>query len=239
MTRGRRDEGTRGRGDEMTKLAILFVCLIAFQARGQQAWDTIPVLPDHYKAKLEGFQKQKASTGKIMFLGNSITEMGDFKKLLKDTTVINRGIGGDITFGVLNRLSEATRYKPSKIFILIGINDLSKGIPEETILDNMFAIIARIHAESPKTAIYVQSILPVNPTVEKFPKGYNVNESIERINIQLRNIQKRLKYTFIDLHKVFASPDQLMDVKYTVDGLHLNAAGYALWMKVLKDGKHL
>jgi len=223
----------------MKSIAIVLFLLTAIGVQAQQSWDTIPVLPEHYRAKLEAFDRQKQSAGRIIFLGNSITEMGNFKILTGDTTVINRGIGGDITFGVLNRLTEVTRFKPSKIFILIGINDLSKGIPEETVLDNMFAIVSRIHTESPKTAIFVQSILPVNPTVKDFPKGYNVNEGLERINIQLRNIQKRLKYTFVDLHKSFVSADQLMDAKYTFDGLHLNAAGYALWMKILKDGKHL
>jgi len=59
--------------------------------------------------------------------------MGDFKKLLKDSTAINRGIGGDITFGILNRLEEVQRFKPSKLFICIGINDLSKNTYRRTL----------------------------------------------------------------------------------------------------------
>ena len=204
-----------------------------------QSWDTIPVLPDHYREKLEEFKKQKVTAGKILFLGNSITEMGDFKKFLNDTTIVNRGIGGDITFGVLNRLDEVIRFKPSKVFILIGINDLSKHIPENIILQNMFTIVNLIHSGSPKTTVYVQSILPVNPTVKNFPKGYGVNESIVLINRELSNMQKRVKYTFIDLYKNFSDVEGQMDLRYTVDGLHLNSAGYQQWMKILKEGKHL
>jgi lysophospholipase L1-like esterase len=218
---------------------LAVVLLFAALEVHSQTWDTIPVLPDHYREKLEEFGKQKETSGKILFLGNSITEGGDFRKLTGDTTVINRGIGGDITYGVLNRLGEATRFKPSKLFILIGVNDLSKHIPENVVLQNMFAIVNLIHSQSPKTIVYLQSILPVNPGVKEFPKGYDVNESVVLINRELSNMQKRVKYTFIDLHKSFTDVDGLMDLKYTVDGLHLNAAGYQRWIKILKEGKHL
>jgi len=224
----------------MKGTGVFFFLLIAVsQAIAQQSWDTIPVLPDHYREKLEVFKKEKETTGKVLFLGNSITEGGDFKKLVGDTTIINRGIGGDITFGILNRLDEVTRFKPSKIFVLIGINDLSKHIPENIILQNMFAIVNLIHAQSPKTVVFVQSILPVNPTVKDFPKGYDVNESVTLINAQLSNMQKRVKYTFIDLHRSFTDVEGLMDIKYTSDGLHLNPAGYQRWIKILKEAKHL
>lgn len=220
------------------RLLAVVLLLVALEAHSQ-AWDTIPVLPDHYRQKLEKFKKQKVSSGKTLFIGNSITEGGDFKKLTGDTTVINRGIGGDVTFGILNRLEEATRFKPSKMFILIGVNDLSKGIPENIILQNIFAIVNLVHSESPKTDVFVQSILPVNPTVKSFPKGYDVNESVKLINRELSNMQKKVKYTFVDLHKRFTDAGGLLDSGYTSDGLHLNSAGYQRWIKILKEDKHL
>ena len=224
----------------MRIIIVVFIVVTGFiRTYAQQSWDTIPVLPQHYNERLELFKQQKVTTGRIIFLGNSITEMGDFKKLTGDTTVINRGIGGDITYGVIARLDEVTRFKPSKIFIMIGINDLSKKIPEQQVLQNMFTIINRIHAGSPKTEVFVQSILPINPSVKDFPKGYDVNDNVNVVNTQLSNLQKRLKYTYIDLNKRFRTAAGEMDIKYTVDGLHLNAAGYQLWIKILKDSKHL
>jgi lysophospholipase L1-like esterase len=222
----------------MRSAGVFFFLLVSFSATLGQSWDTIPVLPDHYRSRLEQFRKEKGSTGKIIFIGNSITEGGNFRKLVGDS-VINRGIGGDITFGVLNRLEEATRFRPSKMFILIGVNDLSKHIPENVILQNVFTIVNLVHSQSPTTVVFVQSILPVNPGVKDFPKGYDVNESLERINRELANMQKRVKYTFVDLSRSFADADGLMDVKYTTDGLHLNPAGYGRWIKILKEGKHL
>lgn len=219
----------------MRSLVFIFL-LITTCALAQ---DTIPVSPDHYREKLEAFKREEATTGKIMFLGNSITEMGDFRKLTGDTTVVNRGIGGDITFGIINRIDEIVRFKPSKIFILIGINDLYKQIPEQTYVSNISAIVNLIRSQSPKTAIYVQSILPVNPSFKEFPKGYDLNDKVNVVNRQLSYMSKRLRYTYIDLNKHFRDDKGLMQVKYSVDGLHLGAAGYQLWMKILKDEKHL
>ena len=75
--------------------------LVAFTSYGQKTWNTIPNMPQHYVERIASFKNQPVVTGKIMFLGNSITEGADWIKLLKDSTVINRGISGDITFGIL------------------------------------------------------------------------------------------------------------------------------------------
>jgi lysophospholipase L1-like esterase len=221
------------------KIAAAFVMVLVVLNCNAQNWDTIPVMPDHYKAKLADFKKQKATSGKILFLGNSITEMGDFKKLLGDSTVINRGIGGDITFGIMQRLDEVVRFKPSKLFLLIGVNDLSRHIPEDVILENMFLIVSRIHKESPNTKVFVQSLFPVNRSFKNFPKGYDVMESISVINTQLSKISTRFKYTYVDLYKEFTDKEGNLNAGYSFDGLHLNAEGYKLWIKILKDAKHL
>ena len=219
-------------------LLLVGIWVLTLSVRAQEnarTWDTLPRMIEHYQQKVAAFKKEKATTGKVLFLGNSITEGGNFKKLLKDSTIVNRGIGGDITFGILRRLDEVTRFQPSKLYMLIGINDLSKGIPEDVILENMFLIVAQIKKASPKTQIYVQSILPVNPSFKNFPKGYDVMEGISVINGQLSKISKRFGYTYIDLYKHFLDKDGNLDATLSNDGLHLNAAGYQRWIKVLKD----
>ena len=62
----------------------------------QHTWDTIPNSPGYYREQFEKFKKEPVVKGKVIFLGNSITEGGNWKELLKDSTVINRGISGDI-----------------------------------------------------------------------------------------------------------------------------------------------
>ncbi len=59
--------------------------------------------------------------GEIVFFGNSITERVSWSELLENDKIINRGIGGDICWGVYNKLDEVLASKPKNIFLLIGI----------------------------------------------------------------------------------------------------------------------
>ena len=217
---------------------LLFVfipgCLI-----GQRTWDTIPFGPEGYKAALERFRKEALVKEKILFLGNSITEKGDWKKLLKDSTVINRGISGDITYGILYRLDEVVKRKPSKLFLLIGINDISRGIPDEVIMENIFSMVGRIKGGSPKTKIYIQSILPTNNSFPDFPNHKNKDEHVVTVNAQLQKYGDRLGYTYVNLYSKFLDSESRLDAKYSTDGLHLNLAGYLHWVEILKSLKHL
>lgn len=219
-------------------ILLLLVCSLNSLAQ-KRPYDTIPNMPEHYWVRMEKFKKEAVVPGKIVFLGNSITEGGKWKQLLKDSTVINRGISGDNTFGVLARMDEIVKLKPSSLFILIGTNDLSKKIPDEAIIENIFTIVSRIKAGSPKTKIFVQSILPVNETVERFPQQFNNGMHINTINDQLARYATRLRYTYVDLYGKFIDSQGKLDAKYTFDGLHLNAAGYQHWVEVLKELKHL
>ena len=69
-------------------------------------------------------KKKPIGYNKIVFLGNSITKGGgDWNKRLNVTNIINRGISGDISEGVLERLDEIVHYKPIAVFLLIGFNN--------------------------------------------------------------------------------------------------------------------
>lgn len=223
----------------MIRVVFSLLMVVSICANAQK-YDTIPRMPQLYKDRVALFQSEKVTSGKIMFVGNSITQGGKWKQLLGDSSVVNRGIGGDVTFGLLARIDEITRFKPSKLFLMIGINDLANNIPEDVVMENIFLIVNKIKMASPKTQIFVQSILPLNPTVPKFHQDYiNRAEAIMTINGQLSKIAKRFGYTYVDLHSKFANAEGLMKPELSPDGLHLNAAGYKLWVKILKDAKHL
>src|SRR5262245_27465943 len=119
-------------------------------ATTQRLSDTLPVLPDVYAQRIAQFEREPVATGRVLFLGNSITQGGDWARLTGDSTVVNRGIGGDVTFGVRARLADVIRRRPSKLFLLIGVNDVSKDIPEPVIAENVRAIVAAVRAGSPE-----------------------------------------------------------------------------------------
>ena len=226
---------------------IIVICLLLFPpfvkaqstVTNQRLYDTIPNMPAHYEKRLALFEREPVKTGRIIFLGNSITEMGKWAQLTGDSTLINRGIGGDITFGVLRRLDDVIKRQPTKLFILIGINDIGMDIPDAVIADNYHKIIKTVQKSSPSTKIYVQSILPLNPDVKNFPQHYDKQEHVLRANQLIKKVATDTKSQYVDLFPLFLDSQKRLDAKYTNDGLHLNTAGYELWVKHLKQKGYL
>ena len=194
--------------------------------------------PRNYHIKVNQFQGYPDSKEDVIFLGNSITAGTNWNELLGLENARNRGISGDTTFGILERLDEVTEGKPSKIFILIGINDIARNYPDEVIINNYEKIISRIKKESPETEIFIQSILPVNNTFTRYKNHYNKDKHILAINRELKRLSKTYDANFIDIHQYFLDEDDRLDRKFTEEGLHLNALAYKTWAEILDPYLH-
>lgn len=218
----------------MIKIALpLFSLLLFLNARAQSLkWDST-YRPTNYAQRVANFRSYPDSSKDIIFLGNSITDFTDWNELLRMPEARNRGISGDITFGILERLDEVTDGKPAKVFILIGINDISRNIPDSIILDNYKKMILRIKKESPKTKIFFNTLLPVNNTFTD-RAHFNKDEHIQAVNEGLKKLAASYKVTVIDIHPHFLDANKKLDQQYTYDGLHLNADGYKKWAALLK-----
>lgn len=218
---------------------LLFASIKLVEAQSEVAkWDST-YRPGTYQVKKELFEYYQHKKSDIVFLGNSITDYNEWNELLQLPNARNRGISGDITFGVLERLQEIIDGQPSKIFILIGINDISRNIPDEVIIDNYKKIISRIKKGTPRTDVFVQSILPVNNTFNKYPNHYNKDEHILAVNQAIKRLAEVEGVTFINIHDSFLDSEGRLDSKYTYEGLHLNAEGYKLWARILNEGNYL
>lgn len=211
--------------------------LTTVEAEAQSAapWDST-YRPAIYAGKVGQFKSFPKSNKDIIFLGNSIMTYTDWNELLGLKTAKNRGIPGDLTFGVLERLQDVIDGHPAKIFILIGINDVNHGVPEDIILDNYKKIIARIKAGSPATKIYFHTLLPVN---DMFTSLIGKTNHILNINARLKELAAKEKITLIDLYPHFLDDKGKLDPKYTFDGLHMNDLGYFKWAGILKKGNYL
>ncbi|HVX52527.1 MAG TPA: GDSL-type esterase/lipase family protein [Chitinophagaceae bacterium] len=227
---------------KMFVLAMVFFAAV-YSAEGQvtnqRLFDTIGFIPEHYGPRIEKFKAEPIVPGRIIFLGNSITEMGNWAKLTNDSTAINRGIGGDITFGVLKRLDDVVARKPSKVFLLIGINDIGKDIPDTVITDNIRKIVMIINQGSPATKVYVQSVLPVNPDFKNFPQHYDKEEHVLHVNAILPKVIAQVNCTFVNIFPLFLDGQQRLDANLSIDGLHLNTKGYIIWIDYLKKKGYL
>ena len=186
---------------------------------------------NNYNKLIKKFKKSPLGYENIVFLGNSITAGGkDWSKRLNYPNIKNRGIGGDVTEGVLRRLDEITYYKPKAVFLLIGINDLWNTSPIEPTVDyiskNIIRITQEIKKKSPKTKVFIQTILPVEKQIYRVP--------INEINNFLKSEESINSYTIIDLHSAFVDDKGLIIEDFFSDGIHLTEQGYNNWVKIIR-----
>lgn len=219
-------------------LSFLFICLTQFLFAQQPAILSLPDYPDslfptYYHQRVTQFNALPQTKGDIIFIGNSITDGGEWSEIFNDIHIKNRGISGDISAGVINRINEVAKRKPAKVFLLIGINDLGKGILPDSVVKNILFIADYLRQEVPSVKLYVQSILPVNAAFGKFAGQTSKGNQIKQVNEKLLNESSAHQYKFIDLHSSFANSDDKLNAKYTNDGLHLLGEGYLLWKHIV------
>jgi lysophospholipase L1-like esterase len=163
----------------------------------------------------------------IVFLGDSLTEGFDLEHYFKIKNLRNRGISGDTTYQVRYRLEEILKARPERLFLMIGINDFFQGTDQITILRHIAAILLEFQQLSPKTEIFVQSILPVNTAATMSDENFNI--SIFSLNDGLRLICRESHIQFVDIYGDFLDDNGELAEKYTIDGVHLSKEGYDLW----------
>lgn len=194
----------------------------------------LPAYPDslfntYYHQRVSLFRELPTATDDILFVGNSITDGGEWTEQFQDMRIKNRGISGDYTVGVIHRLPDLVKGKPAKIFLMIGVNDLSRGISTDSILKSVLLMADYIHEQLPSTRLYLQSVLPVNPELKKFPGHTNKFSQIVVLNQLLKENAASHQYQFIELHSYFVNEKGYLSTKFTNDGLHLTGQGYILW----------
>lgn len=181
------------------------------------------------------FEELPITSKDIVFLGNSITNGAEWAELLNNKHVKNRGISGDICMGVYDRLGAILRGKPAKIFLLIGINDVSRGTSADTIVKRIGLIVEKIKQDSPRTKLYLQSVLPVTDYYKMFEGHTSRWQTIPIINQGLKGVAAKEGVTYIDLYSHFVdSKTGKMNPDYTNDGLHLMGRGYKKWVEMIR-----
>lgn len=183
----------------------------------------------HYPKRIAEFKANSLNFNEIVFIGNSITEQGeDWGLKVNNPKARNRGIAGDTSDGIIARLNEITFYKPEKLFLLIGINDLFHNPNAgQKIHENILHIIDEIHNKSPDTEIFVHTVLPTTTD--------NLISKINSLNVLLENSASLKSYTFINLHQRFVLLNGKMNMEYSTDGVHLNEKGYEIWSEIIKN----
>jgi lysophospholipase L1-like esterase len=166
-----------------------------------------------------------------VFLGDSLTAGGEWAETFGDPTIMNRGIPGETTRGVLARLDPITAGAPAKVFLMIGVNDLEAGVPVADIVANVGRILAAFAAQAPETAVFVQSALPLRAALFSGPIR---NADIAALNRGLEAAAAEHRARYVDVASALTDGAGELDERYTLDGIHLTGAGYAAWKAVIE-----
>ncbi|MGT2926248.1 SGNH/GDSL hydrolase family protein [Streptococcus cuniculipharyngis] len=168
----------------------------------------------------------KENKGATVFVGDSITEFFPLKKYLgREQQLINRGIAGTDTVWLQEHLAEQVlALEPSKIFLMIGVNDIGRGYANQEIVKRISEIVATIRQAHYFSQIYLLSVLPVNenPSYQDKVKVRN-NQTIQALNKDLAVLGG---VEFINLYPVLLDDQGQLAQAYTSDGLHLSMTAY-------------
>lgn len=165
------------------------------------------------------------SAGSIAFLGDSITNHGEWEQWFPERTTFNLGVSGDTTDDVILRLDSVSALSPDSVALLIGTNDLGTRGTVEHLVRNIELIMVNLRRDLPGARLLVQSIMP---------RGVEFAAQVQDANRHLRQFSPSVNAQYLDLWPAFAREDGEIRPELSVDRLHLTEEGYRLWLDELR-----
>ena len=199
--------------------ALILTCCLAFKTSGTDAGIT-----DARKTEADITQSYVKPEHIVMF-GDSITYLADWSALLPGHEVVNLGVSGDKVCDLILRVDSVRREEPSKLFIMVGINDLLSGYSIKETLASYDELLTLCTGYE----VYIQSVLPVS---DMFGMPAEV---ITGFNAELKKLASMHGAEYIDLYPVYADANGYIKTEYTGDGLHLLREAYKPWVEILRD----
>ncbi|MCH4154729.1 MAG: GDSL-type esterase/lipase family protein [Muribaculaceae bacterium] len=218
-------------------IAVVASSLIAQSAVGQKHQTGALGKAEHnvyYYQRSTLFKVLPVKSSDIVFFGDSQTDGCEWNELFSNPCCKNRGVNGDGLAGYIERIESVVAGHPRKIFILGGVNDIPHFASADTILANMDRLISIIKMKSPRTKIYLESLLPINNDFHKYKGLIGKEDMVLAVNRGYAKIAERQHVTFINLFPHFADAEGKLSKAYTNDGLHLLGDGYILLRGILK-----
>ena len=166
---------------------------------------------------------------RILLLGHSLIEYGDWVRLLPGHAVAVLGCAGETTAGLLGRLDAAVHAHPKAdaVVVMSGTNDILAG--DDSFLHEYRSVARRLRRAYPRAAILLHALLPLSP-------DWVALETLDRVNAAVARIGAETGVTVIDLTDRFTGRGGLPRTElYESDGVHLSAKGYRVWADALTE----
>lgn len=191
----------------------------ANEKQKQQEWEN--AVKGYRQAKIEQYQRENNEYADyevdVAFLGDSLTDGYDLKVYYPQFTVVNRGIGGDTTFDLEERLQVSVYdLKPKVAVMLIGANNFY------SMFDNYERIVQGLKNNLPGTKIVLLSL-----TSMRGEHWGAHNEIASFNNVKIKILAEKYGCEFVDLYTpLFDYESNGIKGEYTTDGGHLTPKGY-------------
>ncbi len=215
-------------GSLACNLVLAGVGAAALVRRGQAAEAAASAEARTREARRAHLRSLEPAPGGLAFLGDSLTERAEWTELLGEPRAQNRGVAGDTVADARARATDVLSSKPSRVFVMLGTNDLAAGTDVARIAETYADLL---DALAP-TAVVVQSVPPVQESDRA--RGLT-NARVRDLNVSLRALAEERKLVFVDVHAALVDASGQLDPRFTSDGVHLDAEGYLAWRRALAE----
>lgn len=208
---------------------FLFVVLVAFSLHAQQ--------PLPFAGEIKKFQVADSinipQKNAILFVGSSsFTKWTDVQNYFPAYPIINRGFGGSRLLDVMMYADEVIfPYQPKQIVIYCGENDLAyvDTVSALTVTNRFITLFEMIRSVWGSVPIAFISIKPSPSREHLIPKVLEANKLVRNF------LSTKINTAFIDVYTpMLTAEGKLRPELYIEDRLHMTAAGYAIWQKVIE-----
>ena len=207
-------------------LAIVFSILIPTIKSKREAEERAKIAAEYYNDKVEQFEKENVEKYgvDVAFIGDSLTDGYDVAAYYPEFSVVNRGIGGDTTWGVEKRLKTSLYdVNPKVVVMMIGSNNW------RDMFDNYERILISLKENLPDSKIVLMSMPPVAGKIADRNHHYAFK------NVKIKLLAEKYSYTYVDVHsKLLDTNTDMLRDEYTTDGAHFTPLGYEVITSVLK-----
>jgi lysophospholipase L1-like esterase len=211
-------------------------CLATFASRlanELQDWNQLGRYHDD-NLRLEKLPEVK---GRVVFLGDSITDGWDLAKYFPGKPYVNRGISGQTTPQMLVRLyPDVIRLHPTALIILAGTNDIAGNTGPETLemMEDNFRAMCEL-AESRGIKIILCLLTPVSDYAKSKQTERRPPTDIVRFNQWLQSVAPDIHAVVADYYSALVDDKGMLREGYSEDGLHPNARGYELMVPIAES----
>ena len=186
-----------------------------------------------YRSENAALPSPEEAEPRVVFMGDSTTDFWGRQRgvFFPGKPYINRGIGGQVTAQMLVRFRpDVINLNPRVVVILGGVNDLAQGFGPTTPIGEIegnlasMAELARAHG----IRVVLASVLPVNDHFLPHPLATHPAEQILALNAWIKSYAKTQHFVYLDDYPALLGEGRTIKRELTIDGLHPNAAGYAV-----------